>query len=111
MDPTALMDRTATLTRVVEAATRDEYNDVEHTETSSTVACWFHQRSMAEQTTFGQVAVGTAVFYLPAATVIGKADRLIFDGIVYEVVGEPKKAHNPRTGADSHIEAEVRSVT
>lgn len=111
MDPTSLMDRTATLTRVVEAVSRDEYNDVEHTETTSTVACWFHQRSMAEQTAVGQVAVGTAVFYLPAATVIGKADRLTFDGVVYEVVGDPKKAHNPRTSSDSHIEAEVRSIT
>ena len=45
---------------------------------------------------------------LPAGTVVNTGDAVIVDGEVYEVVGAPWPARNPRLGVASHIEASVR---
>lgn len=45
---------------------------------------------------------------LPAGTDVQGDDAVQVDGEVYELVGEPWEARNPRTRQVSHIEATAR---
>jgi hypothetical protein len=50
------------------------------------------------------------LLYLPAGATIGPRDRVVVDGVTYEVDGQPYRALDG-TGAEHHVEARLVGVS
>lgn len=48
------------------------------------------------------------IFLLPEVAPVRTGDSITVEGEVYEIVGDPWRARNPRTREDSHIEVRAR---
>lgn len=110
-NPEHLMIYTGTLTRVAQTGTEDRYGDpTEETETE-TVKCWLYQTDQSEATAESNSQLAGADLWLPAGTDPTGLDRITVDGTIWQFIGPPVKAMNPRTGVVSHIETKVRTAT
>lgn len=111
MDPTRLMTRTATISHVEpDPDNPDAYGNPGLVTSVTTAACEIQQVSRSEDTVnTAQQSEDWSLFVHPDALVEG-SDRIVVDGVAYELVGPPWPARNPRTGVVSHIEAQVRRV-
>lgn len=50
------------------------------------------------------------VYFLPRGTVISGYDRIVDDGDVFEVEGDPKRIVRRRGGREHHVEANVYEI-
>ncbi len=86
----------------------DEYgNDLPDEPTTQTV-CELQQLQRTEPVAAGELSSSDWLLILPAGTPARTGDAAIVDGQIYELVGDPWIARNPRTRQASHIECTVR---
>lgn len=78
------------------------------TETLVTVLGELQQARRDEPAAAGELSDTRWVLFLPAGTDVATGDAVIADGQLYELVGDPWQARNPRTQQPSHIECSVR---
>lgn len=108
MTLTALLNRPLTLIRRSDEGAVDVYGNPEPTETLVPVVGELQQVRRDEPGDAGESSDTKWMLFLPAGTDVTTGDAVVCDGAVYEVVGDPWEARNPRTGVASHIEASVR---
>jgi hypothetical protein len=105
-----LLNRTVTITHRSASTDTDDYGNEIATETTTDTTGELQQQRRDEQDLAGETSDTHWLLILPAGTTIGTGDSVEVDGHVYELVGEPWPARNPRTRAESHIEATLRRV-
>jgi hypothetical protein len=66
------------------------------------------QQHRAEPDAAGELSDSTWLLILPAGETIKTGDGVIAGGQVYELIGDPWHARNPRTQEPSHIECTLR---
>lgn len=104
-----LLNRPCTITRRSSTSTRDEYGKKLKATTTLATVCELQQRSRDEQDNQGETSDTEWLLVLPAGTAIDTGDAVTVTGEgTFELVGAPWRARNPRTGAESHIEATLR---
>lgn len=109
---TDLLTLTCTITsRTPSTDDPDEFGNTRFDEATSTTVCELQQIQRAENDQAGEVSTTEWLLILPAGAVLHTADTVTIDGLDYQVQGEPWAARNPRTGAESHLQATVRRVT
>lgn len=103
-----LINRQCQIVRRSQSSDLDDYgNEIPGEEIVETV-CELQQRRRDEPGGEGETSdTEWVAFFLPEAD-LDTGDGLIVDGVVYEVTGDPWSARNPRTQAESHIEATLR---
>lgn len=114
MPITSLLTRPCTITHRSKGTEKDRYGNEVMTETEVATVCEIQQsrRSLSGRTSEPQHEgdmtdtewMGTFL----VGTELGSADTVTSEGESFEVVGEPWRARNPRTGSLSHIEAPLR---
>lgn len=110
MSLTALLNRPCTLIHRALSGDTDEFGNDIPAETIETTVYELQQTQRTEPPAAGDLGISTFLAVFPAGTSIS-VDTSVVDGIdghEYEVLGEPWVARNPRTQAESHIEATVR---
>lgn len=105
---TDLLSRSMTIVARSDTGDTDEYGNPVPTEAATTVLGELQQVRRDEPGDQGELSDTHWLLILPAGTSIDTGDAVICDGEIYEVVGDPWPARNPRTGAQSHIEATLR---
>lgn len=92
--------------------TLDEYGNTVPSPLGSPVAVkgYLEQTQSIESLNDRDTVVTAWKVFLPAGTDIDAFDRINFNGQVFEVDGEPWSVYNPRTGAASHLEANLQVV-
>lgn len=98
-----------TVTIQTAATTVDRYNNTVAdwtTPASSPTKAWVTQTGTLEDQDHRDAAVTTATVTLPAHTAVTAQDRIVIDGAVFEVVGEPNRRWTPR--GEHHVEVDVR---
>lgn len=108
MSLSQLINRPCTLTRRSPSGARNQYGKRLPTQTTVETLCELQQQSRDEPGEAGEFGDTTWLLVLPAGTAIDTSDSVTVDGDVYELVGPPWEARNPRTRQVSHIEATVR---
>lgn len=103
-----LLNRPMTLILRSDTGDEDAYGNDVPDETFVEVAGELQQQRRTEPADAGETSLTDWLLILPAGTLLNTGDAVICDGQVYEVVGAPWAARNPRTGAESHVEATVR---
>jgi hypothetical protein len=96
-----------TLVRRSTSGARDAFGNDIPAEVSASVVGELQQRRRDEPNDAGELSAATWDLFLPAGTDVRTGDAVVVDGSVYEVMGDPWDARNPRTGAASHVEATV----
>lgn len=86
----------------------DEYGNAIPTETLVETVGELQQAQRTEPGDAGETSDSRWLLVLPAGTVVNTGDAVIVDGEVFEVVGAPWPARNPRTQITHHIEATLR---
>lgn len=108
MPLSTLLNRPVTIIRRYPSASKDAYGkrimSEKHTETVGEL----QQIQRDEQALQGETSDTDWLLILPAGTTIDTGDRVEIDPDVYEVIGAPWPARNPRTQAESHVEATLR---
>lgn len=99
-----------TIVRISLTGDEDIYGDSIPTESTLEIFGELQQRQRAEPPGEGELSASEWLLVLPAGTDIDTNDAVIADGQRFEVTGAPWPARNPRTGAESHIEATLRRV-
>jgi hypothetical protein len=78
--------------------------------TSTATQGWLGQREETEPQSAGRTAVTVVrdVLQLPAGTVITARDRVVIDGVTYEVDGQPRNVWTPR--GSHHVRVNLTAV-
>lgn len=105
---TDLLNRPVTIVTRTDGDAEDEYGNAVPDESMTTTLGELQQERRDEPNTAGETSDSRWLLILPAGTVINTGDAVIVDSEVYEVVGAPWPARNPRTGVVSHVEATLR---
>lgn len=112
MTLTALLNRPVTLIARAASGDDDEYGNDKPDETLTATVCELQQRVRDEpdggQGAAGEISRTDWLLILPAGTPARTGDAAFIDGQIYELVGDPWIARNPRTQQVSHIECTVR---
>lgn len=110
MTISALLNRPCVIVRRSLSGDRDDFGNDVPTETTETTVYELQQTQRTEPLTAGELGVSTFLAVFPAGTDIQVNSAVVdlLDGHEYEVVGQPWAARNPRTQAESHVEATVR---
>lgn len=88
----------------------DAYNNPTFGETSrADYPCRIQETAATEIVIGRDTVVSDLILFLPPEAVISAVDRVVVDGVTYEVLGTPNPVWGG-TGLD-HIEAHVRVVT
>lgn len=104
-----LLNRPCTLLLRDSTGDKDDYgNEKTGDPTEVETVCELQQQRRDEQDDQGETSDTTWLVILPAGTEIDTGDAIQIDGYVYELVGAPWRARNPRTQAESHVEATAR---
>lgn len=105
MTLSTLINRPCTIVQRSASGETDIYGDAVPGETRVDAVCELQQtrRDEPDAQQGGLADTVWTAFLLPEAQ-IDSGDRLVVDGVEYEVVGDPWVARNPRAQADSHIE-------
>lgn len=104
------MTLAATVTVVAETGAEDEYGNPTEQTTTTATTCWLHQTQRSEGTVDANTQDETWQLYLPPTVTIDGGDRITVQGVIYELIGPPWRAFNPRLETTTHIEATVRRV-
>jgi hypothetical protein len=101
----ALLTRPCTILRSTGAA--DDYDQTPGTPTQASTRCELQQLTSTEA---GEAAIELTVWqaFFPAGTVLSGADAIQVDGETYELLGDAWPVRHPRTGRESHVQAQVR---
>lgn len=89
----------------------DEYGNAIPTESLVETVGELQQIRRDEPSEAGETSDTRWLLIVPAGTVLNTGDVVIVGNEVFEVVGQPWPARNPRTGAASHIEATLRRTS
>lgn len=108
MSLTELLNRPMTLVRRSASGDIDESGDEIQTEEQVEVVGELQQQQRDEPGSQGEFSSTKWLLILPAGTAIDTGDQVVCDGQVYEVVGDPWAARNPRTEAEHHVEATLK---
>lgn len=106
-----LLNRPCTIWRREASGTIDELGDETQDETATVTVCELQraaQRPSDEPPLAGEFSSTVWTAFFPAGTDIDTGDRVEVDGRMYEMVGDPWPARNPRTQAESHVEATLK---
>lgn len=103
-----LLNRPCTLLLRDSTGETDEYGNAKTGTTSVETVCELQQQRRDEPDDQAETSDTTWLVILPAGTEIDTGDAVQVDGHVYELVGAPWHARNPRTQAESHVEATAR---
>src|SRR5689334_17240639 len=102
-----LLNRPVTITRRLPSSDTDGYgNEIPDEDTVETV-CELQQQQRTEPGDEGELSSTRWLAIFPAGTDLRTGDAIEVDGATYEVFGDPWPARNPRTRAESHVEATV----
>lgn len=108
MTLSALLNRSVTLIRRLPSVDTDVYgNEIPGEDLVETVG-ELQQRRREEPGGAGEVSETDWLLVLPAGTDLRTGDAVEVDGMLYELIGDPWAARNPRTGEESHVEATLR---
>ena len=105
---TDLLNRPITIVNRTDGDAVDEYGNATPDEATTATVGELQQERRGEPGAAGETSDTRWLLILPAGTVINTGDAVIVDSEVYEVVGQPWPARNPRTQAVSHLEASLR---
>jgi hypothetical protein len=110
--PAHLMTLQGTLLRRTQTGPPDEYGDPTWEEVGEPTVCEL-QQEVGYEASGGAVQLSTwRLFLPPTAPPTGwDAVQLAGSGAIYALEGDAWLARNPRTGADSHVEARVRRLS
>lgn len=108
MTLTSLLNRSCVIERRAGTGATNSYGDETTSTVSTSTVCELQQRQRTESSVEGEVSQTDWLLVLPAGTLIAHGDAVTVDGLDYEVHGDPWRARNPRTQAESHVEATVR---
>lgn len=104
-----LINRPATiLRRTYDEGVTDDYGNAIGTDEAIETVCEIQQRARTEPAGAGELSVTEWLAIFPAGVDLRTGDAVVVDGAVYELIGDPWAARNPRTQAESHIEATLR---
>lgn len=105
-----LINRPCTITHRSESGVTDDYGNDVSAFTETATVCELQQRQRDEPADSGEVsATEWSIFLLPPDS-LHTGDKVTVDNEVYEIVGEPWRARNPRTRQVEHVEATARRV-
>lgn len=104
----SLLTRTCTIEHVRATGTPDDYGTPTPEVTTSDTHCEFQQRQRTEDQNLAEIGQETWLLVLPPDTDVTTYDRVVVEGLRYEMVGPPWYVRHPRQEAMSHIEATVR---
>ncbi len=95
------------------ASTTDEYGNVSSPEWATPltrpIRGRLEQASLAQrEETVGRQDVAAAWVFLTNEMGVGPADRIVWDGIAFEVAGQPARVAG--AGPDHHLEVPLRAV-
>lgn len=94
---------------VIQPAGRDNWGDTQADSTETDVpGCFWQPRSTSERTTGQDTVMINPWVSMPPSTDIRATSRVRFEGVTYEVVGEPALHHTPR--GPHHFEVELNEV-
>ncbi len=110
MTVAALINRPCTIIRR-STSTTDEYGDPILDDTSEDTVCEFQQALSGEEDLEQAETREYRVWFHDSVTPPTGGDALLVDGDLYEFTGPANLLRNPRTGANSHIQARVRRVS
>lgn len=108
MSLTMLINRPCVIAHRVPSDTTDDYGNEIPGESLTSTVCEIQQRQRSEPADQGETSDTEWVVFLLPAEDLHTGDRVIVDGESYEITGDPWRARNPRTQAESHIEATAR---
>lgn len=108
MSLSALLNRSLTIVSRSDSGTIDEYGGDIPTEVLTQTVGELQQVRRDEPIAEGEMSDTRWLLVLPGATAIDTGDAVIVDDELFEVVGAPWPARNPRTGVVSHVEATLR---
>lgn len=110
MSLTTLLNLPCVIERRTDSGATDRYGSPRASVSEMETVCELQQRTRDEPGDQGELSATDWRLYLPAGTDIDTSDTVIVDGIVFEVVGDPWQARNPRTRSQSHVEATLRKT-
>lgn len=102
-----LLNRPVTIVRALPSGDEDEYGNEQPSEDVVETVGELQQTRRDEPADSGELSRTTWLLVLPAGTDIRTGDSVEVDGASYQLVGDPWPARNPRTQAESHVEATV----
>lgn len=106
--PVALLG-SDTVTRL-RGQSRDRFGDVTGSDSELDIpGCAVQPTSAIESTDHGDLLVTNVTLYAPPGTDLAAADRIRWQGDVYEVDGTPAAWHT-RRGIASHVQAQLKLV-
>lgn len=103
-----LMNLPVTIVSRTDGGDADEYGNAIPTENATQTVGELQQIRRDEPDAAGETSDTRWLLVLPAGTAINTGDAVIVDNEVFEVVGAPWPARNPRTQAVHHLEATLR---
>lgn len=106
----ALINRPCVLLRRQDTGTIDDDGMPVTTTTEVATVCELQQVQRSEPPGLDETSSTLWAVFLPAGTQLTTADAIEVEGQVFELVGEPWAVRNPRTGAESHVEATCKRV-
>jgi hypothetical protein len=96
---------------VLRGRTRDRFGDLQGSDAGTDVGgCSVQPTSATESDGDGELLVTSITLYAPAGTGILPTDRVQWAGDVYAVDGQPA-AWRDQTGAESHVQVQLKLVT
>lgn len=100
-----------TVTVVTTSGTKDAYGNTKRADAASVDVLGFVDQTVSYEAPVDRDTIQTlATAYLPAGTVVGPFDHLIFQGRTFQVEGLPHLIANARTGAIHHVEVACKEV-
>ena len=109
--PNHLLNLPCTITRRSTTAARNAKGKKILAETRVETVCYLEkQQRRADEEPDGQAELSDTLWLLvlPVGTEIDNGDLVAVNGDEYELSGAPWTVRNPRTQADSHVEATLR---
>lgn len=111
MSLTDLLNRPLILVRQEPGSEVDDFGNRISEEVTLEVVGEIQQQRRSEDDDEGELSDTRWMLFLPAGTDLDTGDAVICDGEVYEVIGDPWQARNPRTQLASHVEASLRRTS
>lgn len=110
MSLASLLNRPITIVHRTTSGDTDAFGNDVPTETLISTTGELQQRQRKEAEDEGELSDAQWTLFLLPGTDIATGDAIVCDGQIYELVGDPWDARNPRTQIFSHIECTLRRV-
>jgi hypothetical protein len=101
------MTQTCTITHVADSGAPDPYGDPAEVTTTTTSPC-FLSFTPGTENADETVHIQTPVLFLPPDVSLDGGDRVVVDGVTYQVDGVPAAHFNPRLRRVTHLQAAVK---